>query len=64
MNCDSGLHQNKFCYKYISTDVAKHKLQTLLIFGYPLTAEYLGGLIWIRKVADYLEKKGILISGK
>jgi glycosyltransferase involved in cell wall biosynthesis len=37
--------------------VAKHKLQTLLIFGYPLTAEYLGGLIWIRKVVDYLEKK-------
>lgn len=37
--------------------MTKQKLQTLLIFGYPLAAEYLGGLIWIRKVTDYLEKK-------
>ena len=36
--------------------VLPNKLPTLLIFGYPLAAQYLGGLIWIKNVADYIER--------
>jgi glycosyltransferase involved in cell wall biosynthesis len=33
-----------------------NSIPTLLILGYPLTAEYLGGLIWIKNVVDYIEQ--------
>ena len=36
-----------------------NNLPTLLIFGYPLAAEYLGGLVWIKNVADYIERQNI-----
>lgn len=33
-----------------------NNIPTLLIFGYPLAAEYLGGLVWIKNVVDYIEQ--------
>jgi len=36
-----------------------NNLPTLLIFGYPLAAEYLGGLVWIKNVSDYIERLNI-----
>ena len=32
------------------------KERTLLIFGYPLAIQHLGGLVWIKKVVNYIEK--------
>ena len=34
------------------------KERTVLIFGYPLTVQHLGGLVWIKKVVNYIEKSG------
>lgn len=36
--------------------MVKEKLPTLLIFGYPLAYQHLGGLVWIKKVVDCIEK--------
>jgi glycosyltransferase involved in cell wall biosynthesis len=38
----------------------KHKDTVLLIFGYPLNFRHFGGLVWIKKVADYIEKSDSL----
>jgi len=37
----------------------KQKIPVLLIFGYPLSVRFLGGLVWIKKVAEYLEKSEV-----
>lgn len=34
----------------------KQKIPVVLIYGYPLSIRFFGGLIWIRKVTEYLEK--------
>lgn len=34
----------------------KDKDTVLLVFGYPLNFNHFGGLVWIKKVADYIEK--------
>jgi glycosyltransferase involved in cell wall biosynthesis len=37
----------------------KQKIPTVLIYGYPLTIRFFGGLIWIKKVVEYLEKSEV-----
>ncbi|MDP9306464.1 MAG: glycosyltransferase [Thermoproteota archaeon] len=37
----------------------EQKIPVLLIFGYPLSVRFLGGLVWIKKVAEYLEKSEV-----
>jgi hypothetical protein len=32
----------------------------LLIFGYPLNFDHFGGLVWIKRVTDYIEKNNLL----
>ena len=32
------------------------KERTVLIFGYPLAIQHLGGLVWIKKVVSYIDK--------
>jgi glycosyltransferase involved in cell wall biosynthesis len=32
------------------------KERTVLIFGYPLAIQHLGGLVWIKKVVNYIDK--------
>ena len=32
----------------------------LLIFGYPLNYDHFGGLVWIKRVTDYIEKNNLL----
>jgi len=32
------------------------KSPVLLIFGYPLNFDHFGGLVWIKRVSDYIEK--------
>jgi glycosyltransferase involved in cell wall biosynthesis len=32
----------------------------LLIFGYPLNFDHFGGLVWIKRVTDYIEKNSLL----
>ncbi|HKQ20911.1 MAG TPA: glycosyltransferase [Nitrososphaeraceae archaeon] len=34
------------------------KERTVLIFGYPLAIQHLGGLVWIKKVVNYLDQSG------
>lgn len=34
------------------------KERTVLIFGYPLATQHLGGLVWIKKVVNYIDKSG------
>ena len=34
------------------------KDRTVLIFGYPLAIQHLGGLVWIKKVVNYIDKSG------
>ena len=34
------------------------KERTVLIFGYPLAIQHLGGLVWIKKVVNYVDKSG------
>jgi glycosyltransferase involved in cell wall biosynthesis len=34
------------------------KERTVLIFGYPLAIQHLGGLVWIKKVVNYIDKSG------
>lgn len=34
----------------------KQKIPVVLIYGYPLSIRFFGGLIWIKKVSEYLEK--------
>lgn len=37
----------------------RKKERTVLIFGYPLAVQHLGGLVWIKKVVNYIEKSEI-----
>ena len=37
----------------------KQKIPVLLIFGYPLSIRFHGGLVWIKKVTEYLEKSEV-----
>jgi glycosyltransferase involved in cell wall biosynthesis len=36
------------------------KAPVLLIFGYPLKFDHFGGLVWIKRVTDYIEKSDLL----
>ena len=36
------------------------KNHVLLIFGYPLNFDHFGGLVWIKRVTDYIEKNDLL----
>jgi len=36
--------------------LTNQRTPVLLIFGYPLNAGYLGGLVWIKKVVEYIER--------
>jgi hypothetical protein len=36
------------------------KNPVLLIFGYPLNFDHFGGLVWIKRVTDYIEKNNLL----
>lgn len=37
---------------------------TVLIFGYPLAIQHLGGLVWINKVVNYIDKSGKFCAKK
>jgi len=37
----------------------KQKIPVVLIYGYPLSIRFFGGLIWIKKVSEYLEKSEV-----
>ncbi len=37
----------------------KQKIPIVLIYGYPLSIRFFGGLIWIKKVIEYLEKSEV-----
>lgn len=37
----------------------KQKIPVVLIYGYPLSIRFFGGIIWIKKVAEYLEKSEV-----
>jgi glycosyltransferase involved in cell wall biosynthesis len=39
--------------------VFKQKIPIVLIYGYPLSIRFFGGLIWIKKVVEYLEKSEV-----
>jgi hypothetical protein len=34
------------------------KQRTVLIFGYALAVQHLGGLVWIKKVVNYIDNSG------
>jgi glycosyltransferase involved in cell wall biosynthesis len=36
------------------------KNPVLLIFGYPLNFDHFGGLVWIKRVTDYIEKNNLM----
>jgi glycosyltransferase involved in cell wall biosynthesis len=36
--------------------LTRTKPPAILIFGYPLAVQHLGGLVWIKKIVDYIEK--------
>jgi hypothetical protein len=38
----------------------RQKNLVLLIFGYPLNFDHFGGLVWIKRVTDYIEKNNLL----
>lgn len=52
--------RDKFCcINAFRNYLTRMKERTVLIFGYPLAAPHLGGLVWIKKVVNYIEKSEI-----
>ena len=50
------LFKISFVVQMLLEILTRMKEHTVLIFGYPLAVQHLGGLVWIKKVVDYIEK--------
>lgn len=44
--------------------MTRKKERSVLIFGYPLAVQHLGGLVWIKNVVDYIDKSEIFCVKK